>query len=110
MTVSAGLFLFLVGVVSAGTLSLQADYSCDNITDLDDYTVLVKEKRLSTRKLSLLFKEWGKRGISDLPECEGRAVTSVSDNLDNQSSTDPFRLGELNGLIDDFFVYDKALT
>jgi hypothetical protein len=76
--VSIGLFILIVGVVSAGTLSLQADYSCDNITDLDDYTVLVKEKRLSTRKLSLLFKEWGKRGISDLPECEGRAVTSVS--------------------------------
>lgn len=73
-----GLFLFAVGVVSAGTLSLQADYSCDNITDLDDYTVLVRDKRLSTRKLSLLFKEWGRRGISDLAECEGRAVTSVS--------------------------------
>ncbi|MDH5533105.1 MAG: hypothetical protein OEX81_01620 [Candidatus Pacebacteria bacterium] len=73
-----GMLFFAVGVVKAGTLSLQADYSCDNITDLDDYTVLVKEKRLSTRKLSLLFKEWGKRGISDLSECEGKAVTSVS--------------------------------
>lgn len=73
-----GLFLLMTGFVSAGTLSLQADYSCDNITDLDDYTVLVRDKRLSTRKLSLLFKEWGKRGISDLAECEGRAVTSTN--------------------------------
>ena len=72
------LFLFTAGVITAGTLSLQADYSCDNIADLDDYTILIKEKRLSSRKLSLLFKEWGKRGISDLPECEGKAVTSVS--------------------------------
>jgi len=70
--------IFSAGLIKAGTLSLQADYSCDNISDLDDYTILIKEKRLSTRKLSLLFKEWGERGISDLPECEGKAVTSVS--------------------------------
>jgi hypothetical protein len=72
------LFIFTASIIWAGTLSLQADYSCDNISDLDDYTTLVKEKRLSSRKLSLLFKEWGQRGISDLPECEGKAVTSVS--------------------------------
>jgi len=72
------LLILTTGIILAGTLSLQADYSCDNISDLDDYTILVKEKRLSSRKLSLLFKEWGQRGISDLPECEGKAVTSVS--------------------------------
>lgn len=83
------IFLLFVGVVRAGTLNLQADYSCDNMTDLDDYTVLVKEKRLSTRKLSLMFKEWGKRGISDLPECEGKAVTSISDSTTTQTSNIP---------------------
>lgn len=70
------LFLLMVGVVKAGTLNLQADYSCDNLTDLNDFTVLVRDKRLSTRKLSLLFNEWGRKGISDLEECEGKAVTS----------------------------------
>jgi hypothetical protein len=84
--ITVGLFLFMVGVASAATLSLQADYSCDNITDLDDYTILVREKRLSTRKISLLFKEWGKRGISDLAECEGRAVTSAAANIGGSDS------------------------
>lgn len=76
------IFLLVVGVGVASTLTLQADYSCDNLTDLDDYTVLVRDKRLSTGKLSLLFKEWGNRGLSDQNECvkktSGMGLTQAS--------------------------------
>lgn len=68
----------MVGVGVASTLVLESDYSCDNITDLDDYTVLVRDNRLSTRKLSVLFKEWGSRGLSNTTECAGKAVTSTN--------------------------------
>lgn len=70
------LFFLVVGVGVAGTLVLESDYSCDNITDLDDYTVLVRDNRLSTRKLSILFKEWGSRGLSNASDCSGKAVTA----------------------------------
>ncbi len=71
------LFFLVVGVGVASTLTLESDYSCDNISDLDDYTVLVRENRLSTRKLSILFKEWGSRGLSNATECSGKAITST---------------------------------
>jgi len=83
------LFFMVVGVGVAGTLVLESDYSCDNITDLDDYTVLVRDKRLSTRKLSILFKEWGSRGLSNSTDCSGKAVTANNGGYGGAGSTTP---------------------
>jgi hypothetical protein len=87
-TVLLGVFLVTAGVVMASSFRLQADYTCDSMTDLDDYTTLVKEKRLSTRKLSLLFNEWGRRGVPDLEECKKASIVQNTTTENEQYNTD----------------------
>lgn len=72
---------------------------------------MVVVRKTKPNSLFKLYIDGVKResGAGVITEADGGTQVTVF-AAKNQNSKDPFRLGELKGVVDEFFAYDKALT